>query len=223
MLEPLSRISNFCGDRRQPDRFVATQILAGESLKQFSSVGERQFREAFAVFSGQQVEYNQHRWCFSSEALHATLRRVNTLQQVVERKSPSLWHDNFTVEHETLRLQRSNRRNQFRKIAGERLAGFRLQFDLSVVAKYQAAEAVPFRLVLPVLALWNLVHGQGFHRREGRVQSEGHHSINAKRPALGRPFREISIGPLYSGTDPLMQFLLGRGADLARGFLAILE
>src|SRR5262245_61869578 len=35
--------------------------------------------------------------------------------------------------------------------------------------------------------------------------------------------KKTSSVPLYSGADPLMQFLLRRGADLTRGFLAILE
>ena len=41
-------------------------------------------------------------------------------------------------------------RDELGKIARQRLAGFRLQLDLAAVAEHQAAEAVPFRLVLPV-------------------------------------------------------------------------
>jgi hypothetical protein len=42
------------------------------------------------------------------------------------------------------------------------LAVLRLQLDRRAIAKYQTAETVPFRLVLPVLALGNLRKTAGF-------------------------------------------------------------
>src|SRR5262249_33952065 len=61
---------------------------------------------------------------FGSEAFHATSRRVNTLQQVVEGKCPAARNDNFTVEHELSGLDRANGLNELWEIACQRLSGF---------------------------------------------------------------------------------------------------
>src|SRR5262249_25484078 len=102
------RIGNFCGYRGQPDRFVTPQIFTDEFFQQFSSVDERQLRKALAVIHGQQVEYDQERRWLGGETFHAALRRVNTLQQVVERKRLSSLHNDFTIKHDTFGLQRGD-------------------------------------------------------------------------------------------------------------------
>jgi len=144
-----------------------------------------------SVIPDQQIEHDEQSRRFSGKSFHATRGRMNTLQQIIEGECPSARHDNFAIEHETLWLERSDANHQFREIAGQRLAGLRLQLDRRAIAKYQTAETVPFRLVLPVLALGNFIHGQGFHRGEWLVQGEGHLPVNAKRPAFGRPFQQV--------------------------------
>ena len=100
--------------------------------------------------------------------------RMDALEEIVEREGAALRHDDLAVEHEAPGLEGGRGRDQFGKIARQRLAGFRLQFDTVTVAEEKTAEAVPFRLVLPVLALRDRVHGQGFHRREGSFERQRH-------------------------------------------------
>ena len=71
-----------------------------------------------------------------------------------------------------LRLDSADGFDELGEIARQRLAGFRLQLDLVAVAEDEAAEAVPFRLVLPFVAGGNLVHRFGFHGHEGLTQRE---------------------------------------------------
>src|SRR5258708_8171120 len=81
------------------------------------------------------------------------------LQTTVDRN-----HD-FAVEHELLGAKLAKRFDQVGKIASERLSGFRLQFDLVVRAKSQAAKSVPLRLILPAVPGWNFIDEGRFHRR----------------------------------------------------------
>src|SRR5262245_4117707 len=48
-------------------------------------------------------------------------------------------------------------------------------------------------------------------------------SHQRKRPAFWPAVKKHSKAPLYGGADPLMQFLLRCGSDLASGFLAVFE
>src|SRR5690349_12277059 len=116
---------------------------------------------------------------------------MNTLQQIIEREYFSLRNYDFPIQNELFGLQGTDCRDKFGKIPRQRLTGFRLQFDLAAVPKNETAKAVPFRFILPVLSLRDLVHGEGFHRRKRLAKREGHPVPNAKRPALGRPFENL--------------------------------
>ena len=81
---------------------------------------------------------------------------MDPLQQGIEGKCAAGGNDDLAIEDELLRLQRADRRDQLRKIASHHAAGLRLQLHFLAVAKNYATEAVPFRLVLPVVADRNL-------------------------------------------------------------------
>ena len=89
---------------------------------------------------------------------------MDALEQGVEGKRRSLRHDDFAVEHEHFRLELADGFDQLGKIPRQRMTGLRLQLDLGAVAEHEAAKAIPFRLVLPVLALRNLIDGKRLHR-----------------------------------------------------------
>ena len=59
-------------------------------------------------------------------------------------------HHDLAIEHEFLGSQRAHLLDHVGKVACQRLAGLGLKVDVVAVAKCQAAEAVPLRLVLPL-------------------------------------------------------------------------
>ncbi len=90
--------------------------------------------------------------------------------QLVEGKGVVDRNGELAIKHETRRRKPLEVRDHVREITRERLAGFRLQENLARVAKSDAAEAVPLRLVLPFVADRNFVDGARFHRRQGRFE-----------------------------------------------------
>src|SRR5690349_19818464 len=108
---------------------------------------------------------------------------MNAKQKLVKREFTFNRNDNFPIEDESLRLQRSKRRNQLRKIAMQRLAGFGLEMDFIAIAKCDAAEAVPLRLVEPVCSGRDRLDESRFHGSKWRMDGKIHSSDSSlKRP-----------------------------------------
>src|SRR5580765_3835322 len=99
------------------------------------------------------------------EFLNAAGGRMKAQLQFVEDERALYRDRQFAIENKTFRRNSLKGFDDIGKIAGEWLAGLRLQKDLFAVAKREATEAVPLRLVLPLVADGNFVHGSGFHRR----------------------------------------------------------
>src|SRR5450759_3464709 len=78
-------------------------------------------------------------------------------------------NDDLAVEDELLRLQREKRCDEFRKVARERLPGFRLNHDRAAGAEDDRAEPVPLRLEEPFVAGRNPVDALRLHRRKRRL------------------------------------------------------
>src|SRR4051794_3246054 len=89
---------------------------------------------------------------------------MNAHEQVVERQMPVAKYGNFTVKHELLHLELLKRLNHLGEITPERLAGLGLEQHLIGFAKGDTAEAVPLRLILPVVTARNLLDGFRLHR-----------------------------------------------------------
>src|SRR5439155_16371828 len=115
---------------------------------------------------------NEKSRMLAGEFLHATAGWVNPLQQIVKRKPPPHRHGDFTIQHKAARGQFGKGFDQLREITREGLAGFGLKIDLASVAKGEATEAVPLRLILPAVAIGDLLHEQGIHWREGSSERQ---------------------------------------------------
>jgi hypothetical protein len=165
---------------------------AGKPLEPNASLAQRQGGQGLAVRSGQEVEHDQQRRSVAGEPRDTAGRRVDSLEQRVEGKRAVHRHHDLAVEDEALGFELRDRFDDLGKVAGERLAGFRLQLDLFAIAKDQAAEAVPFRLVLPFGTGRHRIDGKGFHRRERGTQREAHRTgtriSHDSHNANGRPF-----------------------------------
>src|SRR5262249_59249355 len=91
------------------------------------------------------------------------------LEQVVERKRPVMRHHDFAIDGEVAGFDVEDGLDQFGKIACQRAARFRLQIDLSPMAKYQTAKPIPFRLILPAASGRDLVDRKRLHGWERRA------------------------------------------------------
>jgi hypothetical protein len=102
--------------------------------------------------SAKQIENKTQRRCLDGELRHSTLRRMNSLQQIIEGERFTDRHYELAIDQEPLFRKFSGGRFHFRKVARQILTGFGLHDDVVAVPAQQTAEAIPFRLVLPMLA-----------------------------------------------------------------------
>jgi hypothetical protein len=122
----------------------------------------------------QQVEHKVHRGMLRGEFLDPAGGGMDAHQQLLEVELLACRHHDFAVEHEPRGSHAGESLHHLREVPGQRLAGLRLQLDGRPVAKREAAESVPFRLVLPLGALRDLACRQRFHRKEGRGERQAH-------------------------------------------------
>src|SRR4029078_11527173 len=104
-----------------------------ESLEPLPPVLERKLGQQLAIGIRQEIEDDQQRRRLLGKLGDAARRRVDALEQIVERKDAIARHHDLAVEDEAFERQLARGFNQIGKIAGERLAGFRLQVDLVAV------------------------------------------------------------------------------------------
>src|SRR3954462_15687835 len=74
--------------------------------------------------------------------------------------------------------------NQFQKIAGHGLPGFGLELDLLSIAKDQAAEAIPLRLVLPTFTLRDNFDQASFHGWKRSRERQTHSKVSRRNRPL---------------------------------------
>src|SRR5689334_2593422 len=92
----------------------------------------------------------------------------------VEVEMPLVSNDEFAIDNETCRRQPLEPLDDLRKISAERLARFGAQIDLIAGLESEAAEAVPFGLVLPAAVLGREVGNElRLHRGSQDVEPEG--------------------------------------------------
>src|SRR5436305_1054039 len=104
----------------------------------------------------------------------------------------------LAIENKAFRADSLKRVHDVREIARQRLAGFRLQENFVTVAKRDAAEPVPLRLVLPLIADRNFLDGPRLHRRQRRFKSERHFVYLRGSSFGGRfPFRMAPATETY--------------------------
>ena len=181
-LEPALGLGELRGCGRHPDARHAAQPFMCEGFEFRPALAQWSLDQRLAIGVRQEIEHDEERRRFRRELLHAALRWMDPLQQGIERKRPIDRNDDLPIEDECRGLDAAYRVDQLREIARQRLARFRLQLDLVAVAEDEAAEAIPFRLVLPFLPGRDVVDRQGFHRWEWRTQCRSH-----DRPVSARP------------------------------------
>src|SRR5436190_5340591 len=80
----------------------------------------------------------------------------------------------LAIENKAFRWDSLKRFDDIREETRQRLPRFRLQENFVAVAKRNAAEAVPLRLVLPLVADGDFVDRTRLHWRQRRFKSEAH-------------------------------------------------
>ena len=109
-------------------------------------------------------------------------RRVDALEEVVERQPAVHRDDDLAVEHESAGAEAGEHLLHVGEITRERLARLGLEPDGIAVAEGEAAEAVPFRLEEPVRTSGELVGRLRLHRFEGKAEREAHSFSRSNRP-----------------------------------------
>ena len=103
---------------------------------------------------------------------NAACRRMYALQQIVERSILANQHDEFAIKHKSFRLELMRGCDDLGKIPRQRAFRLGLQFDVIAVAKQQAAEAIPFWLVLPLRSDGHFLDERRLHRGERRMDRQ---------------------------------------------------
>ena len=127
----------------------------------------------------------------------AARRRMDALQEVVEGESFSRRDHDLAVEHEPGRRNAAHGFDDLGEVSAEALARLRPQLDAVAVAEGEAAEAVPLRLVRPLVAPGDLLDQSGQHRLERDRNGQRHSSASRRnRPRDSRHgLPEIALLP----------------------------
>ena len=113
--------------------------------------------ERAAISADQQIKCDQNSRCLCRQRLYPTLRRVDALEQCIERESPVLRDHELAIHDKVVGLHLQEGFDNFGKIAGQRSPRLRLQIDSPFLTKCQAAEAIPFWLILPAISRRDVV------------------------------------------------------------------
>src|SRR5262249_43773472 len=89
-------------------------------------------------------------------------------QKMVKREHPVDRDNQLAVENERCRLQSAERIRYLWKGSREQFGRLGVKFYLLAVFEREAAEPVPFRFVLPALALRDCIGGHCFHGKVSR-------------------------------------------------------
>src|SRR5690606_31150085 len=113
----------------------------------------------------QAVEQNEDRRRLARELANSTLRGMKSKLQCIERQLRADRNRKLAIDGELFHGQRAQGRDDFRKIARERLTGCCAKPGGTAAAKCEAAKAVPLRLELPSLVGRKRIDQLCFHRR----------------------------------------------------------
>src|SRR5438105_7026348 len=171
---------------RQPNARLTFEVSTSEALQLPAALAQRQIRQRAAIRISQEIKHDQQGGRFCRQLPHPALRRMDALEQVVERERSVLRDDDLAVENKPVSFQTERRLNHVGKIARQRAAGFGLQDHLSPIAKDETTKAVPFGLIQPGAAGGDLVDRERLHRRDGRTQYSSARS--AYVPTVSRTF-----------------------------------
>ena len=121
----------------------------------------------------QDVECGVERRRLRCEPCDAACRRMDALAERVEVEPIGRRDHQLAIEHEGRDCKAFERRDDFRKIAVERLARLRLQRNVSGRLEDDAPEAVPFRFELPAGVIRQALRRFRFDRLEAGTYRQG--------------------------------------------------
>src|SRR4051794_4595944 len=114
---------------------------------------------------------------------------MNALEKRVEVQCAFVRHDQLTVKHKLFRRQREQCSLDFGEIASQRLPGLRHDVNARSVAKGQAAESVPLRLIFPLRTTRDLARCICLHRsvidRQGKAHANASRGERARFSSTG--------------------------------------
>lgn len=174
--EPLQRRRALRRGRREGEPSAGGK-RAGERFELNPPLVQRTIQQRFATRIAQQVEDDEQGGGSRGQPAHPRLRRMNTLQQGVEREPLARGDHDFAIDDEPRRPHRCGSRRDLGKIPRERLSGLRLELHTRTVAEGQAAKAVPLGLELPVGTPRQFLHGLRFHWSEAKARNGAAHEV----------------------------------------------
>src|SRR5688500_8775812 len=122
---------------------------------------------------------------------------MDALEQIVEREGSVDRNHDFAIDHESSRTDLAHDLDDVGEIARERLSRLRNEIDAISITKHEAAESIPFRLVLPLTSRRKLVDEKRLHGRVRAGQREGHNSFRrSNRPRVSLSGLQRSPMPL---------------------------
>ena len=139
------------------------EIFFGELLEFLAALLKGKIDKGFAAIVYQEIEDDEGRRSGFAKLFDAAGGGMNPHQEGVEGELPALRDDDFAVQDELSGGEGGEVGGQFGEIAGEGLGGFGHQFDATLIAEGETAEAVPLGLVLPLGAGGEFGGGESLH------------------------------------------------------------
>ncbi len=171
-IEPMPGQGEVARDGRKRQRRVAQ--AGHQPFERGATIGQRPGRQVVPLCIRQQIENLVTRRIRRREFLHPARRRMQPQLQFLEGRRPRDVDHQLAVQDEAWRRDPQQGGHDIGEIAAERLAGFRAQLDGLAVTEGEAAEPVPFRLVLPSRALGQARRAERFHGRVGEGERQRH-------------------------------------------------
>src|SRR5262249_30587567 len=126
VLEPRLCSVHIGGRRRQSKSRRLSEIAAGKNFELSAALTQRPRGQRAAIPLSQQIEEGQKRGRVHPQPLHPRLRRMDALEQVIERKRAVARYYDLAVDDKSLDFQRAGRFDELGEISRQRPAGFRL-------------------------------------------------------------------------------------------------
>src|SRR5438270_6413517 len=146
--------------------------------------------------------------------LHPTGSGMQAELQFVEGKTAANIDDELAIKDKFLGGQVQQYSRDVREVTREGLARFRLQINVVATPKSEAAETIPFRLVLPTGTDRNFINRLCFHRQQRRHEHGCQRMYSIRRPrqqTRRRPERNEGSHRSYLNTQGMLRDEMGMG------------
>ena len=159
-VEPLPRLVRVAGQRRE----VHVRVVGAEhGLERGPALTERDAPQVLLPVS-EQIERDEGRRSLLGQHRDPAGRGMDAQRQQVEVQARRCLDHDLAVDHRAVGQCGQQRLDQIGEVAGERLLVAAAELDVLAVTEHDAAEAVPLRLVRPLVADRHLARQLGEHR-----------------------------------------------------------